>query len=68
MGFTPDKLETKCDITFENGTVTKSHLTVTGTVPEITQEKFQEAVKNAEQNCPISKLLKAEISSEGKLS
>ena len=27
-GFTPESLETKCDITFEGGAVTKSHLTV----------------------------------------
>ncbi|RYF86328.1 MAG: OsmC family peroxiredoxin [Chitinophagaceae bacterium] len=32
-GFTPDSLETKCEITFENGAITKSHLTVKGTVP-----------------------------------
>src|ERR1051325_12046883 len=63
-GFTPDSLETKCDITFEGGAVTKSHLTVTGSVPGISKEKFEECVKNAEQNCPISKLLKTEISSE----
>jgi osmotically inducible protein OsmC len=67
-GFTPEKLETKCDITFENGAVTKSHLTVTGKVPGISKEKFDEAVKNAEQNCPISKLLNTEISAEGTLS
>jgi osmotically inducible protein OsmC len=66
-GFTPEHLETKCTITFENGSVTKSHLTVTGKIPGISNEKFQEAVKNAEQNCPISKLLKTEISSEAKL-
>ena len=67
-GFTPEKLETKCDITFVNGAVTKSHLTVTGKVPGISKEKFDEAVKNAEQNCPISKLLNTEISAEGTLS
>ncbi|MGZ5189545.1 MAG: OsmC family protein [Flavisolibacter sp.] len=66
-GFTPDSLETKCDITFEGGAVTKSHLTVKGKVPGISKEKFDEAVKNAEQNCPISKLLKTEISSEATL-
>ena len=66
-GFTADSLETKCEITFENGAITKSHLTVTGKVPGISEEQFQEAVKNAEQNCPISKLLKTEISSEAKL-
>lgn len=67
-GFTPERLETKCQVTFENGSVTKSHLTVSGRVPEISQEKWQECVKNAEQNCPISKLLNTEISSEATLS
>ncbi len=66
-GVTPEKLETKCEITFENGAVTKSHLTVKAKVPGITNEKFNAAVKDAEQNCPISKLLKTEISSEGHL-
>ena len=66
-GFTPDSLETKCDVTFEGGAVTKSHLTVKGKVPGISKEQFAEAVKKAEQTCPISKLLKTEISSEGSL-
>ena len=66
-GVTPDRLETKCEITFEGGAVTKSHLIVRAKVPGITKEKFEEAVKNAEQNCPISKLLKTEISSEAVL-
>ncbi|HEX2533339.1 MAG TPA: OsmC family peroxiredoxin, partial [Chitinophagaceae bacterium] len=67
-GFTADRLETKCQITFENGSVTKSHLILTGSVPGISPEQFQEAVKNAEENCPISKLLNTEISSEATLS
>ncbi|MEI6947950.1 OsmC family protein [Paraflavisolibacter sp. H34] len=66
-GFTPESLQTKCEITFANGAITKSHLIVEGKVPGITEEKFQEAVKNAEQNCPISKLLNTAISSEAKL-
>ena len=66
-GFTPDSLETKCEITFENGSVTKSHLTVNGKVPGISKEKFDECVKNAEENCPISKLLNTAISSEATL-
>jgi lipoyl-dependent peroxiredoxin len=67
---TPESLQTRCELTFENGAVTKSHLIVEGKVPGISEEKFQEAVKNAEQNCPISKLLKPglqELSSEAKL-
>ena len=66
-GFTPDSLETSCQISFENGAVTKSHLVVKGKVPGISKEKFQECVKDAEQNCPISKLLKTEITSEATL-
>lgn len=67
-GFTADDLETKCEITFEDGSVKKSHLIVQGSVPGISEEQFQEAVKEAEQNCPISQLLKTEITSEAVLS
>jgi osmotically inducible protein OsmC len=66
-GFTADSLETRCDITFENGSITKSHLTVKGKVPGIDEAKWKEAVKNAEENCPISKLLNTAISSEAEL-
>jgi lipoyl-dependent peroxiredoxin len=66
-GFTPDKLETTCQITFEGGVLKHSHLNVKGTVPGISKEKFEECVKKAEQTCPISNALKMEISSEGSL-
>lgn len=66
-GYTPEKLETQCQVTFENGVVTESHLTVSGTVPGIAEDKWQECVKNAEENCPISKLLNTTISSEATL-
>lgn len=66
-GFTADSLETKCEISFENGAITKSHLVVKGSVPGISKEKFEECVKNAEANCPISKLLNTAISSEATL-
>ncbi|EOR95255.1 Osmotically inducible protein C [Arcticibacter svalbardensis MN12-7] len=66
-GFTIDQLTTVCKITFENGVIAKSHLSVEAKVPEIEEDKFQELVTNAEQNCPVSKLFKTEISSEAKL-
>src|SRR5689334_365283 len=66
-GFTPESLETKCQITFESGAITKSHLTVKGSVPGISEDKWQESVKNAEENCPISKLLNTTITSEATL-
>ena len=56
-GFTPESLETKCEITFVEGTLSKSHLILTAKVPGIDEAKFQECVKDAEANCPISKLL-----------
>jgi len=66
-GFTPESLVTKCEITLDNGTITKSHLTVTGKVPGASKEQFDAFVKDAEANCPVSKLLKAEITSEATL-
>lgn len=60
-GFTPNKIETKCDITFGAGAISKSHLTVTAKVPGITKEKFDACAKDAKENCPISKSLSSNI-------
>lgn len=66
-GFTADEIETRCDITFEGGAVTKSHLILKARIPEISKEKFEDCANNAKENCPISKLLKTEISMEASL-
>lgn len=66
-GFTPEQLETTSHVNLENGVITESHLTVKGKVPGISKEKFDECVKNAEENCPVSKALNMKISSEGNL-
>ncbi len=66
-GFTPDEIETKCDITLENGAITESHLTVKAKVPGISAEKFEESAKDAKENCPISKLLNTNITYEASL-
>ena len=63
-GFVADTLETSCRITLENGAVTESLLTLKAVVPGIEAEKFAECVKDAELNCPISKLLNTKISVE----
>ena len=60
-GFTANKIETKCDITFGDGAISKSHLTVKAKVPGITKEKFDECAKDAKDNCPISKSLSSNI-------
>ncbi len=66
-GFTADEIETTCDITLDNGAITKSHLTVTAKIPGISEETFNESVKDAKENCPVSKLLNADISTDAKL-
>jgi lipoyl-dependent peroxiredoxin len=66
-GFTADSIETRCDITLEDGTITESHLNVKATIPAITQEQFDAAVADAKENCPISKLYKTNITHEAVL-
>lgn len=66
-GFTADNIDTKCIITFENGAITQSHLEVSATVPGIEEAAFSNAVMDAKENCPISKLLNTTITIEYKL-
>jgi osmotically inducible protein OsmC len=60
-GFTPDELKTTCTIVLEDGSITASNLVLAAQIFGITEEKFAELVKDAEQNCPISKLLNTTI-------
>ncbi|WP_299558453.1 OsmC family protein [uncultured Sulfitobacter sp.] len=48
--------------------VPKIHLDVTATIPNASSEQFAEAAKAAKENCPISKLMTAEITMDAKLS
>jgi osmotically inducible protein OsmC len=66
-GLTPGNIDTKATITFENGAITNSHLEVTASVPGLDAEKFAEYAKDAEENCPISKLLNTNITMDAKL-
>jgi len=63
-GFTPQSLETKCEIKFENGAIVSSHIILKAVVEGIDNDKFAELVADAEKNCPISKLLNTTISVE----
>jgi osmotically inducible protein OsmC len=57
-GTPPPRLRTSADVTFQPGTgSTGIHLTVRGTVPDITAETFTAAARDAEENCPVSKAL-----------
>ena len=66
-GFSPVSLETEATITFVEGNITSSHLVLNAKVPGVSQEKFEELVNHAKENCPISKLLNTEISLESTL-
>jgi len=66
-GFTPDEIQTRCDINLQDGSITESHLTVKATVPGVSQEQFDAAVADAKANCPISKLLNTNITHEATL-
>jgi osmotically inducible protein OsmC len=66
-GFTADSIETKCEITLDNGAITESHLNVTAKVPGINKEKFEESVADAKANCPVSKLFNTNITHEATL-
>ncbi len=63
-GYTPENLETKCTITLEEGKITGSHLVLNAKVEGITEEKFAELLKDAEDNCLISNLLNTRITVE----
>jgi osmotically inducible protein OsmC len=60
----PKELDVTSHITFEDGVLKKSHLVLKAQVEGIMEEKFAELVKDAEENCPISKALNMDISVE----
>jgi osmotically inducible protein OsmC len=59
-GTPPERLETSATVTFVPGTgITKSALTVRGTVPGMDEAAFREAAEDAKKNCPVSMALAA---------
>jgi osmotically inducible protein OsmC len=70
-GITPESLDVTATITLDVSgqapTITSSHLDLKAKIPGITNEKFQEFAKGAEQGCPISRVLKAEITLDASL-
>ncbi len=70
-GITPESLETTAAVTLEKleagFTVTKIHLDVTAKIPGADAAAFEKAAQNAKAGCPISRLLKAEITMTAKL-
>ena len=70
-GFTAEQMDTRSEITLEKQgdgfAITRAHLILKAKIPGIDNAKFQELAGTAEKNCPVSKVLKAEISLDASL-
>lgn len=70
-GLTAEQLETKADVTLEkvaDGFEIKAvHLTLRGKVPGADNARFQELAGKAKVGCPVSKLMKAQITLDAEL-
>ena len=70
-GFTPTELRTEAAVHLDQEgqgfKISRSELKLTAQVPGIDADKFGELARAAELNCPVSKVLKAEISLDWQL-
>jgi len=70
-GYTPTELSTEAAVSLDPDgqgfRISSSALTLRATVPKLDQPTFAALAKDAEQNCPVSKVLKAEITLDAKL-
>jgi len=70
-GHAPTQLTTEAAVTLEKEgqgfRISRSALTLRGEVPNLTEAEFLHLAEDAEKNCPVSKLLKAEITLDAKL-
>ncbi|QYF95621.1 OsmC family protein [Massilia sp. PAMC28688] len=70
-GMTARSLSTTANVSLEKEgagfTITAVHLTLTADIPGADQAAFDAAVADAKENCPVSKLLNAEITLESTL-
>ncbi len=64
-GLTPDEITTEATVSLEKGdggwAVTKSHLEVSARIPGVDKATFDKLANAAKTGCPISKLMKAEM-------
>jgi osmotically inducible protein OsmC len=70
-GFTPTELDTEAAVTLEpegqGFRISRSALTLRAQVPNLDQATFARLAGDAEKNCPVSKVLKAEITLDATL-
>jgi len=70
-GYTPTRLTTEAAVSLEPDgegfKITKSALTLTAEVPGLDEDTFHKLAGVAEKNCPLSKVINAEITLDAKL-
>jgi osmotically inducible protein OsmC len=70
-GIKPERIETKASVTLEKleagFTITHVHLDVAVKAPGADRAKFEAAAQKAKTGCPLSKVLKADISMDTRL-
>lgn len=62
-GYQPESIITQADLTFDPGVleITAIHLSLSARIPGISETVFQEIAARAKAGCPVSKVLRAEI-------
>jgi osmotically inducible protein OsmC len=70
-GFTPDSIKTSAAVTLEQTgsgfAITAVHLDVVARVPSASAQQFEAAARAAKAGCPVSKVLKADITMDARL-
>jgi len=70
-GYTPTEIGVEAAVSLEPDgqgfRISRSALTLRATVPNLDQAAFARIAKEAEQNCPVSKVLQADITLEARL-
>ena len=70
-GYTPSELSTEAAVTLisegQGFRISRSALSLRASVPNIDEATFARLASDAEKNCPVSRVLKAEITLDAKL-
>jgi len=70
-GYTPTELTTEAAVSLEpegqGFAIKRSALTLSASVPMLDEATFRQLAEAAEKNCPVSKVLRAEITLDAKL-
>jgi osmotically inducible protein OsmC len=70
-GYTPTELKTEAAVTLEKNDegfrINRSALTLRASVPNLDHDTFARLAQDAEQNCPVSRVLRSEITLDAQL-